>query len=238
MSLSEQNYAQPTFTPVAERGENERAQFITKTYTHLFMSILTFIALEVLWLQLPFTEALVQTMIGGQFSWLIVLGLFMFVSYIADRWAHNTTSIGMQYAGLGLFIFAESIIFVPLLYIAIQMAGMQLIGSAAILTLIIFTGLTAIVWITRKNFSFLMPWLGILGFAALGLIVLSILFGFNLGILFVVAMIALASGYIVYHTSAVLHEYMPGQHVAASLSLFASVALLFYYVLIFFMGRE
>ena len=40
-------------------------------------------------------------------------------------------------------------------------------------------------------------------------------------------MIVLACGYILYHTSNILHQYRIGQHVAASLALFASVALLF-----------
>ena len=57
-------------------------------------------------------------MIGGRFSWLIVLGLFMIVSFIADSWATSATNPAVQYAGLGLYVLAESIIFVPLLYIA------------------------------------------------------------------------------------------------------------------------
>jgi FtsH-binding integral membrane protein len=44
-------------------------------------------------------------------------------------------------------------------------------------------------------------------------------------------MIAYAAGAILYNTSNVLHHYRPDQHVAASLALFASVALLFWYVL-------
>jgi FtsH-binding integral membrane protein len=44
-------------------------------------------------------------------------------------------------------------------------------------------------------------------------------------------MILLASGYILYDTSNVLHHYRTDQYVAASLALFAAVALLFWYVL-------
>ena len=46
-----------------------------------------------------------------------------------------------------------------------------------------------------------------------------------------IAMIVLACGYILYDTSNILLHYRVGQHVAASLALFASVALLFWYVL-------
>jgi FtsH-binding integral membrane protein len=56
------------------------------------------------------------------------------------------------------------------------------------------------------------------------------IFSFNLGILFIAAMLLLAGGYILYDTSNVLHHYRIGQHVAASLALFASVALMFWYM--------
>ena len=60
----------------------------------------------------------------------------------------------------------------------------------------------------------------------------------ELGPIFTYAMIALACGYILYHTSNVLHHYRIGQHVAAALALFASVALLFWYILQLFMSRR
>jgi FtsH-binding integral membrane protein len=51
-------------------------------------------------------------------------------------------------------------------------------------------------------------------------------------------MVAFAGAAILYETSNILHHYRPNQHVAASLSLFASVALLFWYVLRIFMGSR
>jgi FtsH-binding integral membrane protein len=51
-------------------------------------------------------------------------------------------------------------------------------------------------------------------------------------------MVVLASGYILYHTSNVLHHYGTEQYVAAALALFASVALLFWYVLQLFMSLQ
>ena len=106
-----------------------------------------------------------------------------------------------------------------------------MIPTAGIITLLIFGGLTLIVFVTGADFSFLGTALSVAGLGAMGLVVCGALFGFSLGIFFVVAMIVLASGYILYQTSAILHTYQIGQHVAASLALFASVALLFWYVL-------
>lgn len=228
------------FTLADQASVDVRAQFIVRVYAHLFLAVTAFALLEAVLLQLPITDRIMERMIGGGagMSWLLVLGAFMLVSTVANRWAHSDTSLGRQYAGLGLYVVGEAIIFVPLLYMAAFYGGAGVIPTAAIVTGCVFTGLTSVVFFTRKNFSFLQPFLGVLGMAAMGLIVVSILFGFSLGILFTVAMIAFAAAYILFTTSNILHEYRTDQYVAASLALFASVALLFWYILQLFMSRD
>ena len=238
MSLETNSFAPSEYTMADRATADQRGAFIVKTYLHLIGAIVALIVLDAFFLSLPIAQRMTEMMFGSGFTWLLVLGMFMFVSGIANRWAHDATSIQTQYVGLGVYVLAQAIIMVPLLYVAANYGGRDVIPSAAIATLITFTGLTAIVLITRKNFSFLGPFLGVLGFGAMGLIVCSLLFGFSLGIFFTVAMIVMASGYILYTTSKILHEYRIGQHVAASLALFASVALLFWYILQLFMSRD
>ena len=225
---------------MADRASVEdRGWFLVRTYTHLFGAIMAFVAIEFMIQMTPLAGAMMNLLFaGGQWGWLLVLGAFMGVSVLANRWAQSGTSIGMQYAGLSLYVVAEAFIFAPLIFIAMASKGPEVIVSAAMATGFIFAGLTGVVFITRKNFSFMGPFLGVLGMSAMALIVLSMLFGFNLGILFTVAMIALASVYILYSTSKVLHEYNTHQYVAASLALFAAVALLFWYILQLFMSRR
>lgn len=237
MSYAENPYQSPLGTFAAQAAVDERSQFITKTYLHLAGAIALFLALEAVLLSLPGIENLVGLMVGSQYGWLIVLGLFMGVSWIANSWAQSAVSQTMQYLGLGLYVVAEAIIFVPLLYIA-QRLDPGILPTAGLTTLALFGVLTAIVFVTRKDFSFLRGILLFGGFAALGLIVVAIVFGFNLGPVFTYAMIALACGYILYDTSNVLHHYRIGQHVAASLALFAAVALLFWYILRLFMSSR
>ena len=98
--------------------------------------------------------------------------------------------------------------------------------------------MTLTVFITRTDFSFLGPILAIGGFVALGLIISSAIFGFSLGSLFAFVMVAFAGSAILYQTSNILHQYNTRQHVAASLALFASVALLFWYILNIFSSRR
>lgn len=224
-----------------DAGVNERADFIRKTYLHLLGAVMAFACIQFLIFQAGYAERIAGTLLGfGQYSWLFVLGAFMVVSWIANSWAQSATSPGMQYAGLSLFVVAEAVIFVPLLYYASQVGGQGVIPTAATITLLMFGGLTAIVFLTAKDFSFLgsFLWMGALG--AMGLIVCGILFGFTLGPIFTVAMIVLMCGFILYDTSNVLHHYRIGQHVAASLALFASIATLFWYVLqlVMSMSRE
>jgi hypothetical protein len=210
--------------------ESARAAFIRRTYLHLAGAVLAFTLLTGIILQTPIAPAMVGLMTGG-YGWLIVMGLFLGVSFLADKWARSETSQTMQYVGLGLFVVAESIVFLPLLFIASYYASSNVIPTAAAITGFLFLGLTAVVFFTRKDFSWLRSILTIGGFIAMGFIVASIIFGFSLGLLFSVVMVAYAAGAILYDTSNILHHYRTDQHVAASLALFASVALLFWYVL-------
>jgi len=218
---------------------DERAGFIMKTYLYLLGAIAVLIAVETV----IFTamSGLVDAFMGalgtGQSSWLIALGAFMLVSWVANSWAQNATSSALQHAGLGLYIVAMSAIMIPLLYVA-QQVGEGLILSAGVTTAGLFAMLTLAVFVTRKDFSFLRSFLWFSSLAALGLIVASLIFGFSLGLVFIYAMIALFCGYILYDTSNILHHYRIGQHVAASLALFASVVMLFWWILRLYIDRE
>jgi FtsH-binding integral membrane protein len=216
-----------------------RRTFIRKTYMHLAMAIYAFVALEWFLFSVGFDDWMMQFFAGGgMMPMLIMLGAFLGTSWIANYWAHSDTSVGLQYAGLSLYVLAEAIIFVPLLMIAQGYAlrfdaigDVSVITVAAITTLIMFGGLTAAVFLTRQDFSFLRTALWIGGAAAFALILVGMFTPLQLGVWFSVAMVVLACGWILYDTSNVLHHYRTDQHVAASLALFASVALLFWYVL-------
>jgi FtsH-binding integral membrane protein len=223
---------------VADQAEAiDRAEFIRRTYTHVALSILAFIIIEAMLLDWSGAPGLVVKMLSG-YNWLIVLGAFMGVSWLADKWARSSTSKPMQYGGLALYIVAEAVIFLPLLFYARYKVGPSVIGSAGMVTVALFAGLTMVAFTTRKDFSFMRGILGVGGFIALGVIVASIVFGFNLGLLFSTIMVAFAAGAILYTTSNIIHHYRTDQYVAASLSLFASVMLLFWYILRIFLAFD
>jgi FtsH-binding integral membrane protein len=226
------------YSPIAAQATQEaRASFIRRTYGHLAGAVLAFVALELLifGVLLPTPQARIDFLsraFASPVSVLILFAAFIGVGWLAEAWARSEASQGLQYLGLALYVVFQAVIFVPILWYATdRVKDPTIIPTAGILTAAIFGGLTLVVFTTRKDFSFLGPVLCLAGFIALGLIIAAIIFGFTLGLAFSFAMVALASGYILYDTSNVIHHYRTSQHVAAALALFASVALLFFYIL-------
>lgn len=223
---------------VAQARPSERAEFIRRTYTHLAGAVGAFIVVEFLLFQLGIAQLMATFIAGSRFGWLALIGGVTILGYFASGLAQKANDVNAQYTGLGIYIVGEALIFAPILYIAAFVIGGGVIQSAAIITLFMFGGLTAIVFTTGKDFSFLGGILKVMGMAAMGLIVCSLLFGFSLGIFFSFAMVAFASAAILYQTSNVMKRYAVNQHVAASLALFSSVMMLFFYVLRILMSRR
>lgn len=228
-----ENYTQLTSSSVASRTE-----FYKKTYSHVAIGVLVFIIIETLFLRSDLIRNFALSLIEGR-MWLLMLGGFMLATSWAQRMARDSHDRNKQYLGYFIFIVAEAFIFVPLIYFALQVAdGPNLIQQAAILTLALFVGLSAAVILTKKDFSFLRTGLTIGFFIALGLIIAGTIFGFDMGLWFSAGMVVLASGSILYQTSNLVHEYSEDQYVSAALGLFASLMLLFWYILQIVMSRD
>lgn len=217
--------------PAFEAMPAERAEFIRKTYLHLAGAVAAFVGIETVLVPSPLAHMMLRLIGASRFGWLSIIGGFMLLGWMARNLASATQTRPMQYAGLGLYILVEAIVFVPLLSIATVYSSPDVLPTAAFITGALFVGLTATVFMTRKDFSFLGSILAIGGFVALGLIVAGAIFGFSLGLAFSGGMVLLAGGSILYDTSKIMRTHNTDNYVGASLQLFASVALLFWYVL-------
>lgn len=209
--------------------------FLRKTYFHLLGAVAAFVGLEFILFQTGIAQALAPVMLS---NWLIVIGGFMVLGFVTSYFTRRESSPQMQYIEMAITIALQALIFIPLLVYAVYYTDISVLSSALTVTLVIFGAMTAIVAYTGKSFSFLGPFLGVIGIAALLAIVGSVLFSVSLGFYFSLAMVVFAAGVVLYETSKVMHDYGPGQHVAAATGLFASVALLFYYVLTTFISRD
>jgi len=224
---------------IGSLSEIERAAFYRKTYTHVAGGVLVFILFEYLLLQSDTIVEFMLSMTEG-YKWLLMLGGFMFATNYAESMALRTTDKNKQYLAYGIYIFFEALIFVPMLYIAMfyMESGKEILYQASIVTLALFTGLSAVVLMTKTDFSYLKTGLTIGFFIAIGLIIAGSIFGFNLGLWFSVGMCLLAGGSILYQTSNLVKNYGIEDYIPAALGLFASLMLLFWYILRIFMSRD
>jgi FtsH-binding integral membrane protein len=204
-----------------------RAEFVLRVYAHLFAALSAFALIEI---------ALFKGGVAREIAvfagprWLLVLGAFMVVGWLCTWTAHRVRSLPMQYLALAGYVAAEALIFVPLLYVADARAP-GAISTAAYVSFAGFAGLTLVAFATRKDFSFLRGILLWGGLCAVIAIVAGAIFGWQLGTWFSVGMVAFAGAAVLYDTSRVLLHFPEDRAVAASLELFGSVALMFWYVL-------
>jgi FtsH-binding integral membrane protein len=212
--------------PVSALSVEDRSTFIWKCYAHVVGAILAFAAIEVYLFQSGIAARIAAPMLN---NWLLVLGGFILAGWGATHVAHRVESKNAQYAAFAAFIFVEAIIFAPMLYIAAMQAP-GVIDSAAGVTILGCVGLIATAMFTGKDFSFLRGMMTWLFFLALAAIVGSLIFGFHLGTWFSVAMIGFAGAAVLYDPQ--------DKYVAASMQLFASIAMMFWYILRLFMSRD
>lgn len=226
----------------ANAPASERTKFIRRTYLHVAGAGVAFVAASAAIIASGFNETLLKDVfLANRLSWVIMMVVFIAGTYAAEYMAQARKSVGTQYAGLALYVALYTLLFVPILTLAStpRFGGSpNLPIQAGIVTLMVFAGLTVAVFVSGKDFSGLGPILCVASFIALGVIIAAAIFGFSLGIVFCALMVALFAGYIIYDTSNIIHRYGTNEHVAASMSLFGSAAMLFYYILRIFMATR
>ena len=206
---------------VSNLSVDQRAGFIRRTYGHLAMAI-AFMAVSCAFLlQIGAGPVMLSFLSGGMVNYLIYFGLFVGAGIVADRWARSEHSLTMHYV-------------LPLLYIA-TLYNPSAIMDAALTTAAMVTGLTYIAFTTKKDFSFMGPFLAVGSFIAIGTCIAGAIFGFELGLFAIGGIVLLSAGWVLWSTSNIIHVYQEHQHVAAALGLFASIALMFRFVLQMFM---
>jgi uncharacterized protein len=207
-----------------------RVDFIRSAYVYLAGAILAFVALSGALHVTGINRAMLKLLGGAGWAWMGVMAAFMLVGWLATRLANNGQSNQTQLMGLGIYVIAEALIFAPMLALAsLQAPGA--IGAAGFVTVVLVGGLTWTAFTTKSNFSFLGNFLKIGGLVALGTIVVSLIFGFQLGIWFSGLMVLFAGASVLYDTAKIIHDYPADRPAGAALHLFASIALLFWYVL-------
>ena len=227
-------YGNPTM-PVGLQEPQVRADFMRRVYTRLVAGVAAFVLIEAY----LFTSGLAVAITEFVFStsWLLILGGFMDVSWLANSVALRAAKPASQWGGYLLLVAANALIFAPMLVIAelqvpgtVAQAGQYAVGGFVVLSVIAHRSSRDFTWLGAS-----LRWFGILALAGIALAVLT---GFQLGTWFSLAMIGFAGAAILYETQVILRETPPGRETVAAMALFSSLALLFWYVLRLFMERR
>ena len=222
-------------TPIAQAPPEVRSTYMTAVYVRLLFGIAAFILGSWMLFTTGLAYSIADFVLGT--SWLLILGGFMIVSWMATSLVMRMQGAGAQYGAYAVIIAANVLLFATPLVLAAEFAPGS-IELAAQTSVVAFAVLSFIAIRTSKDFSFLRGFLMWGGFLALGLIVLGTLTSFNLGLWFTIGMIGFAGAAILYDTQKIYRSFPVGTETIAAINLFSSIALLFWYVLQLFMSRN
>jgi hypothetical protein len=226
----------------AQAPVSARVAFIKRTYLHLAGAMLAFVGIEAGLMLSGIGDQLIKNVFVMPAAWIGLLLLFIIGGMAAKYMALYSRNVGIQYAGLAMYILLECAVFLPLLTIASspQFRGSPMVPlQAGVVTLAVFGALTVAVFVSGRDFSFMGPFLWVATTLAIVGVIIGIFMGFTPAYGICLLFVGLTAGWIIYHTSNVIHQYGTNQHVAAALFLFASIATLFWYVIqIFMLSRD
>ncbi len=227
---------------VSEAPASDRVAFFRRTYGLVAAAFGAFAVTLLALFASGIAETFMRSIAGvGSWGMLGVMVLFWLGTTAAQSLAFSRASRAAQYAGLGIYVILQALIFVPLIfYTAYVTKGNpgEILIPACMVTGALVVALTAVVFMMNVDFSFLKVAIVIGSICALGVIVVSLIAGWSLGTWFSIAMILLMATVILYQTNEIKNTMETDQHVAAAFVLFSSFVTLLFYVIRLFAGRR
>lgn len=166
---------------------------------------------------------------------LIMAGMFLLLRATATRYPLNVAALFAVAA-------VEGLLTAPVILYALSVdpaAGGSIVARAALMTVVVFGGLTIYTLTTRADFS----WMGAalwIGFAILfGIGLLGLFFGWDtLGFGMSLAWVVLMAGFTVYDTNSIMHRYPTSMAPAAAATLFLDFVIMFKRMLLLLASRR
>jgi FtsH-binding integral membrane protein len=196
----------------AEATVAERMGFIRKVYALFFLG--TLFAIGGVALGMSYEPLYEYARAHPFIMMLVMLGAVMGATAVRHVPVVNV---------LALFGFTTftGIVISPLMY-AVSLYNPASIWQAGALTVGIFGGLTAYVFISKRDFSFLrgMLWTGLIIMIIGGLLNVFLVGSSALGFGLAAATLLLFSGYVLYDTSNIMRRYPTNEYIAGALDLY------------------
>jgi modulator of FtsH protease len=195
----------------AQSSAEERMSFVRKVYALFFAA--TLFAVAGVGLGLSYTPLL---MFAARHPFIM---LFVMLGGVMGAQAVRHVR-GLNLFALFAFTTLTGVVISPLIALYTQLNPASIL-QAGVLTVGIFGGLTAYVFVSKKDFSFMrgMLMVGLIVVVLAGLLSLFVAasaFSFAVS----VAALLLFSGFVLYDTSNIIHRYPVNEYVAGALSLY------------------
>ena len=212
---------------------DERVGFIRKTYLHLTAELGAVGLLAWMGTQVPLLQSLALALWS---NFIIYFACFLGASFITRKLLAGHKPMSAQYLGAGIWVFLLGLLVTPL----VMIAPGAILAQGFVLTLCAFVGITAYVFTTKKDFSYIGGALSMATMILIGIAFLSFFMG-GMGSgfpWFSVLAALLMCGWILYDTSRMLHHRRVGEHVAASVDLLVDFVYLFIHIVILLLGSR
>lgn len=221
-----------TSVPAAHAEADARAAFLQRTYMLLLAGVGVFAA--TLWAagNVPAVNGLAVGLWNTN-RWIVLIGILGGGFLVRAMAMKRPINVVLYFA----YAFLFGLLLAPVVLWASANQPLVL-TQASLVTALVFTGLTAWVFVSGKDFSFLGGALTVGALGLFGVVLCSMLFGFSLGAVYAGFGVLLFSGYILYDTSRILHHYPTNAHVPAAIELFVSLIMLFQHVLHLLMSLQ
>ena len=216
----------PIATPMAaDAGVEARLNFIRLTYVLFLASVVTAVVGGVISLNTP----IAGIVMGMPLLFLLILPLSIGAQFLADR-------PGLGNAALFGFAFILGLLIAPI----INLYSPNTVTQAGALTVLIFSALTAYVFVTRKDFNFMGGFLFVGFIALIGAGLLNLFFFRSSGLSYWLAwgVLMFSAGFVLYDTSNIMQRYPLNRPAGAALGLFISFFNIFLSLLRILNGRD
>ncbi|MAE77253.1 MAG: hypothetical protein CMJ85_10340 [Planctomycetes bacterium] len=204
----------------AKASSAERLTFLRKTYSLVLLGIAVFASTAMAAQEVGVVNDIAKSLFG--MGWLLML-VWIGSAFLVRAVARTP--------GVGMVLYLAYAAFLGIMITPLLLDATDSVGPAAIMTLSIFGGLTAYVFVTKHDFSFLGGILAIGMFAMIGIAIVGMIFGLQMGAWYSIGGALLFSGYILYDTSNILHRCRIDEPLPAAIELFVDIVMLFWFIL-------
>ena len=216
----------PIATPMAaDAGVEARLNFIRLTYVLFLASVVTAVVGGIISLNTPIGGLVM----GMPLLILLILPLSIGAQYLADR-------PGLGNAALFGFALVMGLLIAPI----VNLYSPNTVTQAGVLSVLIFSALTAYVFVTRKDFNFLGGIVFVGFIACIGAGLLNFFWFKNSGFSYWIAwgVLMFSAGFVLYDTSEIMQRYPLNRPAGAALGLFISFFNIFLSLLRILNGRD